>query len=352
MPKSMILTRPSSSTRMLPGLMSRWMTPCSWAEDRPRRSAPGVQLALEIHRLAPLDLVVEVLAGQVLLDQVGHPVLEPKSWTVVMLRCSRLPAISASVKKRCADLLVLGGAGLDRHPPLDERIAALVDHPEAADPDLADEFVFAGFFHGARRKGILPGTVAPASRPRTWILTCACAHIPPSRNAVMADGVVAFLPKVRCLTASESSDGPGRPISAGFATFIRGFGLHSRRSRQSSSDWRWSWAMKHARFRRFRSPVSSGHPTAPPGHRHIGAHIRPGSAGPSPRQGKPARPIRRAFVIPSDPSPGSSKRLHGECTCHVIASPNSQQHHASRKRRTSWVGRTLVRRSSVFSLLL
>ena len=36
MPKSMILTVPSSSTRMLPGLTSRWMTPWEWAYSRPR----------------------------------------------------------------------------------------------------------------------------------------------------------------------------------------------------------------------------------------------------------------------------------------------------------------------------
>jgi hypothetical protein len=97
------------------------------------------------HRVAPLDLLVEVLAGQKLLDDVRDPVLDAE-----VVDRGDVPVVQVSgelgfAEETVLDLLVVDLAGLDRNGPLDERIPSPVDRAESADADLLRNFVFADF---------------------------------------------------------------------------------------------------------------------------------------------------------------------------------------------------------------
>ena len=62
---------------MLAGLMSRCTTPRSWANSRPRAiSISQSDLLGDRQRVAPPDLVVEILAREELLDEVGSLAVE------------------------------------------------------------------------------------------------------------------------------------------------------------------------------------------------------------------------------------------------------------------------------------
>ena len=88
--------------------------------------------------------LVEVLAGEELLHDVGRPVLGHAE--VVDRRDVRVVQVPGELRlaeEALLDLLLVALAGLDGDEALDERVAALVDGPETADADLLDDLVLA-----------------------------------------------------------------------------------------------------------------------------------------------------------------------------------------------------------------
>ena len=104
-------------------------------------------------RVAALDLLVEVLAGQKLLDDVGDPVLHAEVVDRRDVAVMEVPRELGFAEKAVLDLVVVDLARLDRDGPLDERIPSPVDRAKASDADLLRNFVFADFFeHPSARK--------------------------------------------------------------------------------------------------------------------------------------------------------------------------------------------------------
>ena len=94
-------------------------------------------------RFGPLDHLVEVLARQEFLDDVGDPVLDAE---IVDRRDVAVMKVAGQLRlpeEAALHLLVVQLAGLDRDGALDERIAALEDSAKAADADLLGNLVFA-----------------------------------------------------------------------------------------------------------------------------------------------------------------------------------------------------------------
>ena len=89
MPKSMILARVSSSSRMtLAGLRSRWITPARWASARPAIICSSSGPAL-CHRIAPpaLSAADSVRPSSSSMTMYGQPSWSPKSMTSTTPGC-------------------------------------------------------------------------------------------------------------------------------------------------------------------------------------------------------------------------------------------------------------------------
>src|SRR5687767_6685446 len=109
-------------------------------------------LAPDRERLGALDLLVEVLAAQELLHDVGDPVLDAE---VVDRR--DVPVVEVSGELRLAeepalDLFVVQLAGFDGDRTFDVRVPPAVDGAEATGTDLPGDLVFADLF---RQRGFL-----------------------------------------------------------------------------------------------------------------------------------------------------------------------------------------------------
>src|SRR6185436_2901926 len=99
-------------------------------------------------RLAARDDAVEVLAGEVFLHQVRNAVLDAEVVDGDDVAVLQVDGDLRLAEEAVADLRLLGAAGLDRHPPLEEGVAPLVDDAEPAGADLADDGVLADLIHG------------------------------------------------------------------------------------------------------------------------------------------------------------------------------------------------------------
>ncbi len=92
--------------------------------------------------------------GQVLLDEVGHAVLNP-----VVEDGDDVPVLEVAgdlglAEEALADLLVFRGAGLDRDPAFDEGVAPFEDDAEATLADLPYDLVLADLLHLAPGDGL------------------------------------------------------------------------------------------------------------------------------------------------------------------------------------------------------
>ena len=105
-------------------------------------------LDLPVHRerLAPLDLLVEVFAGQVFLDDVGDSVLDAEVVDGDDVPMVEIPREFRFLEEALLDLLVLGLTGLDGDDSLDVGVPPLVHLPEPADPDFLGDLVLPDFF--------------------------------------------------------------------------------------------------------------------------------------------------------------------------------------------------------------
>ena len=147
MPKSMILTLPSSSdpdVRRLdvPVDDLRLVGVVEALGDRHQ----DLDLADDRNRIAALDLLVEVLAGQELLDDVGDPVLHAEVVDGGDVAVVEVAGELRFPEEPALDLLVVDGAGLDRDRPLDEGVAAPKNGAETADSDLLGDLVLSDLF--------------------------------------------------------------------------------------------------------------------------------------------------------------------------------------------------------------
>ena len=101
------------------------------------------QLGVEWNLLLARDLLREILSAQVLLDQVRGVVLETEVVDQGYVGMNQITRDLSFTEEATADVGVVSGAGLDRDPSLDERIAALVDDAEPSFPIL-QRFIDAG----------------------------------------------------------------------------------------------------------------------------------------------------------------------------------------------------------------
>src|SRR5262249_45955393 len=104
-----------------------------------------LDLAGDQDRIAALDLLVEVLAGQELLNDVGDAVLDAEVVDRGDVAVVQVPGELGLAEEAVLDLVVVALAGLDGDRALDERVPAAVDGAEAAHADLFGDLVFADF---------------------------------------------------------------------------------------------------------------------------------------------------------------------------------------------------------------
>ena len=102
--------------------------------------------------VAALDLAIEVLARQVLLDEVRDVRLEAELEDGDDVAVLQVAGDLGLAPEPLARLGVLHRAGLDRDVALDEGVEPLVDDAEATDPDLLDDLVLAELLHGGPRR--------------------------------------------------------------------------------------------------------------------------------------------------------------------------------------------------------
>ena len=110
-----------------------------------------LDLAGDRDRIAALDLLVEVLSGQELLDDVGDAVLDAEVVDRGDVAVVEVPGELGLAEETVLDLLVVDLTGLDRDGPLDEGIAPAVDGTEAAHADLFGDLVFSDFLEHPSR---------------------------------------------------------------------------------------------------------------------------------------------------------------------------------------------------------
>src|SRR5687767_1077058 len=103
-------------------------------------------LAPDRERLGALDLLVEVLAAQELLHDVGDPVLDAEVVDRRDVPVVEVPGELRLAEEPALDLLVVQLAGFDGDRPLDVRVAPAVDRAEATGTDLPGDLVFADLF--------------------------------------------------------------------------------------------------------------------------------------------------------------------------------------------------------------
>ena len=106
-----------------------------------------VELGGQGYGVAALDLDVEVLAGQVLLDQVGHLVFETEVEDRHDVAVLSPAGDLGFLEEAAAELGILRGAGLDRHVALDQRVEALVHLAETTRADLFGDLILAHPVH-------------------------------------------------------------------------------------------------------------------------------------------------------------------------------------------------------------
>ncbi len=105
------------------------------------------ELLRQAQELAALDLAIEILAGEVLLDEVGDAVLESEVVDRDDVAVVEIAGDLGLAHEALAGLGVLRGAGLDRHVALDEWIVRLVDDAEAANAYLFKDLVLVQSLH-------------------------------------------------------------------------------------------------------------------------------------------------------------------------------------------------------------
>jgi hypothetical protein len=127
-----------------------------------------LELARRRERLAPVHAVVEVLAGQVFLHQIRHRVLEAEVEDGDDVAVLEIAGDLGLAVEPLADVLRVGGAGLDRYATLQVGVAALVNAGETAGADLAQDLVLADLVHAQRTlpdgntRGRVAGTRGPS----------------------------------------------------------------------------------------------------------------------------------------------------------------------------------------------
>ena len=130
-----------------------------------RDSDQDLQPVLQGQVRAPANHPVQVLAGEELLDHVGHVPLESElvhERDVGVLEPARDLRLT---EESVADVLASDLARLDGDVTPDERVPGLVDRPEASRSDLLDDLVLADAARRSRGAGR-----ADFGRPRTGVL--------------------------------------------------------------------------------------------------------------------------------------------------------------------------------------
>ena len=126
------------------------------------------QLLGEGDDVLALDLAVEVLAREVLLDQVGDAVLDAEVVDGDDVAMLQVAGDLRLVEEAVADLLLFRAAGLDGDETADVRVEALEDGAEATFADLLDDLVLADRSHvpvmGMRIEGEVGGMLTRSHR--------------------------------------------------------------------------------------------------------------------------------------------------------------------------------------------
>src|SRR4029453_1912396 len=101
MPKSVTFTSPRASSMMLPGLMSRWITPCAWAASSARHTSIAMSIARSGRmRPPPARVSASVRPSTYSITMKCTPSSEPVSNTETMCGCPMLAAACASRRNR------------------------------------------------------------------------------------------------------------------------------------------------------------------------------------------------------------------------------------------------------------
>src|SRR5918994_3540209 len=101
MPKSVTFTSPRGSSMMLPGLMSRWITPCAWAASSARHTSIAMSIARSGRmRPPPARISASVRPSTYSITMKCTPSSDPVSNTETMCGCPMLAAACASRRNR------------------------------------------------------------------------------------------------------------------------------------------------------------------------------------------------------------------------------------------------------------
>src|SRR5512132_3635065 len=101
MPKSVTFTSPRGLSMMLPGLMSRWITPCAWAASSARHTSIAMSIARSGRmRPPPARISASVRPSTYSITMKWTPSSEPVSNTETMCGCPMLAAACASRRNR------------------------------------------------------------------------------------------------------------------------------------------------------------------------------------------------------------------------------------------------------------
>ena len=193
-PKSVSLTRSMQfSSRMFAGLMSRCTTPWACAAARARAAwVPIRKISLHLERARGVEPFLERAAGDVLHDEVRQPakLIDRMDGHDVLVSDGRHgPRLAGEPAPRRRAVRQRGGEHLDRHRPVERRVACLEHHahptparaprgprtdpagPESpADPDRADRGTRASAAVGIVRSVVVVLRLQGAGVPgRSWV---------------------------------------------------------------------------------------------------------------------------------------------------------------------------------------
>ena len=118
-----------------------------------RDSDQDLQLVLPGQVRAPANHPVQVLAGEELLDHVGHVPLESELVHECDVRVLESARDLRLTEESVADVLASDLAGLDGDVTPDERVPGLVDRAEASRADFLDDLVLADVARRGRGVG-------------------------------------------------------------------------------------------------------------------------------------------------------------------------------------------------------